>query len=92
MLDDLAFFVEAKNIYPCIIIVARPLLMTMQHNEIALSNYLFEVNPLFRVFRVHSLEVLDESFLAITNFGIVLDVNITDVLIDCFAWLTSIKH
>ena len=92
MLHNFAVFVEAKNIYPCIILISRPLLMAMQHNEVTLGNYSFEVNLLFGEFRVQSLEVLDESILTITDVGIVLDVFVANVLLDGLAWLTSIKH
>ena len=44
MFDDFAVLIEAKNVNPRPIVIARPLLKTMQHYIVALSNDALEVN------------------------------------------------
>ena len=92
MFHHFPVFIETKNVYPCIVVAPRPLLMAMEYNEIIFRYCSFEVNLLFGVFRVHSLEVLDERLLTIPHLGIVLDIHITDVFLDGFTRLTLIKH
>jgi hypothetical protein len=59
----------------------------MKDDEIVLGNGPFEMHSLAGVLLRHPLKVGNERFLAITNTGIVLDVNITGIPFDGFAGL-----
>jgi hypothetical protein len=92
VLYNLAVVVEAKDVDPRIFMIAWPHLVTVEHDEIAFCDSSLEVNRFPWVFRVHPLEVLDERFLSISNFGIVLDVDVTGIFLDGFAGLALIEH
>ena len=92
MLDNLSIIVKSKYIDTRKVVVARPLLVTVQHNEITLGYCTHEVDFFAGVLRGHSLKVFDECFFSISDFGIVLDVSVTDILIDRLARLTLVEH
>jgi hypothetical protein len=50
------------------------------------------VNPLRRVFRSDSGEVLDEGLFLVGRGGVVLDVDVTDVPLDGLGRLALIEH
>ena len=72
VLHDLSVVVESKDVDTSVILIAWPLLIAVEHNIVSLSDGSLEVHSLARVFRVHSLKVLDEGFLAVTDLGIVV--------------------
>src|SRR5919109_2426189 len=92
MLHNLTIVVEPKYINTRPIAVARPFLMTMQDDIIALSENSLKANTLTRVLFRHSLEILDESRLAVGHSGIVLDVNVARILLDRFSGVTLVEH
>ena len=92
MLDDLPVLVKAEYVDPGVILVAGPLLKTVQNNIVTLGERPFEMNALTRVLLRHSLEVGDEGFLPIADMWIVLDVHIADVPIDGLTGFAIVKH
>jgi len=92
VLDNFSGVIEAKNIYPSIVTVTRPLLMAVEYNEITFRNCPLEVDLFPWVFRVHTLEILDECVLSVTDFRIVLNVDIANVFFDGFAGPALIEH
>ena len=92
MLNDLAILIEAEDIDPGPIVVAGPLLVTVQHNVISLCNDSFELHAFPRVLQRHAGKVLDERFLAVRYCGVVLDVQISSILLDGLLRLALIEH
>jgi hypothetical protein len=92
MLHDFAILIKSKDVDPCIVFVSRPLLVTMEDHLIFFRYRSFEVRPFARILRAHSLEILDERFLAVRDMRVVLYVLITRVLLDGLTRLTLIEH
>src|SRR5437667_11127234 len=51
---NFAVSVQPKNVNPCVVVVARPLLVAMQYNEVVFRNSPFEVDALTRILLCHS--------------------------------------
>jgi hypothetical protein len=92
VLDNFPVVVEPKDIDSRVIIVPWPLLMTMQHDVVAISEGTFELNSLARVLGGHPLEVLDKRLFAVGDIWVVLNVSIAGILLDRLARLALIKH
>lgn len=92
MFHNFAIVIEAKNVYPGLVVAPWPLLMAVEYNEIAFRNCSLEVDLFAWVFRVHTLEILDERLFTVSHFGVVLDVHIADVFFNGFTRLTLIEH
>ena len=60
VLDELAVRVESKDVDAGPGAVARPLLVTMQDDEIALGDRTLDVDSLAGIFPRHSKEIVDE--------------------------------
>jgi mRNA-degrading endonuclease toxin of MazEF toxin-antitoxin module len=74
VLDDLALRVNAEDIDACVLMIARPDLVTVQDHIVALAECALELDALARVLGCHAFEVIDEGLLAITDMRVVLDV------------------
>src|SRR5262249_45729916 len=74
VLDDLAIIVEPEDIDAGPVAIARPLLVTVQHDELALGDRALELDALARVLTRHALEVIDEGLLTVRDAGIVLGI------------------
>ena len=48
MLKNFAVSVQPKNVNPCVVVLARPLLVAMQHNEVVFRDSPLEVDALTR--------------------------------------------
>src|SRR5947199_35719 len=72
MLDDPASVVEAEDVDtgPVRIPVSRPVLMAMQHDQVAFGDDALEVHALARVCFGHPFEIVDEGLLAVRNVRI----------------------
>ena len=92
MLDDPAIVVEAEDVDSGPVPIPGPLLVAMQDDEIVLGDRPFEVHPFARIIPRHTLEVLDERFLAIGHFRVVLYVDVSGLLLDGLRWLTPVEH
>ena len=66
--------VEAKDVDAGPVAVAGPVLIAVQHDEVALGNDPPELDPFARILTRHPLEVLDERRLAVGDHRIVLRV------------------
>jgi hypothetical protein len=51
--DDLARVVETEDVGPRLVVVGGPRLVTVQRDEVALSDAAFEIDALARVLRGH---------------------------------------
>ena len=92
MLDDSAVLVESEDVDSGVVVISRPLLMTVENDMVSLRERPLEYDSLAGVFGGHPLEVVDESLLTIGNIWIVLDVFVPDESLYRFAWLALIKH
>ena len=94
MLDDLAVLIEAENIdaRPVLITVRGPFLVAMENDTVSFRDGTLEVHAFAWVFRSHALEVFDEGLFSVRDVRIVLNVSVTDIALNCFGWLTLIKH
>jgi hypothetical protein len=92
MLDNLAVLVQAKYVHPCPILIAGPLLVTVQDNVISFGDHSFKRHTLSGELSSHSGEVLNECFLAVCHARVVLDVHITGVSLESLSRLALIKH
>ena len=72
--------------------ITWPHLVTVEHDGIGFCDRSLELNLLPRVFRGHSFKVLDERLFPISNVGIVWDINLAGIVLDCFAGLALMKH
>jgi len=68
--DDFAGFVEAKDVYAGVVVVARPLLIAVQDDEVAFCDDTLEVHLFPGVVGGHALEVGNECFLASPTSGL----------------------
>ncbi len=66
--------------------------MRMKCHYISLGDTSNKFNGLIRVFLLHSFEIIYESFCAIDNIGIVLNVLVTNVLFDSASRVSFISH
>jgi hypothetical protein len=64
---------------PVAVMEAGPFLMAMQDHVVAFCKNALEVHPLVRILPGHFIEVCDERILAISDFRVVLDVDIANV-------------
>jgi hypothetical protein len=92
VLDDLPVLVETENINPSIVVIARPLLMTVEYHPVSLRYRPFEMYFLARIPRIHSLEIVNERFLTIADFRIVLDILVADIFLYGFSWSALVEH
>ena len=70
MFDNFAVLIEAEYVYSGVIVVSRPLLETMQDNEIILGYRALELHALSGILLRHSGEIFDESLLAVWPPGL----------------------
>ena len=92
VLDDLSGIVESEDVDASVIVIARPGLVAMQNNEIALCDHPFELNALAGVVRGHALEVLDERLLSVAHSRVVLRVGVADIGFNGFSRPAPIEH
>ena len=78
MLDDLALFIESKNVYAGVVMIAGPRLVAVQNDQIVFSYRALEFHLLARIFCCHTLKIFDEGLLAISYLRIVLHVAVTN--------------
>jgi hypothetical protein len=90
--DNFAVLIEAEYVYSGVIVVSRPLLETMQDNEIILGYRALELHALSGILLRHSGEIFDESLLAVWHSGVVLNVEFAHILLDTFCRLAMIQH
>ncbi len=72
--------------------ITWPHLVTVEHDGIGFCDRSLELNLLPRVFRGHSFKVLDAGLIPISDVGIVSDIDLTGIVLDCFAGLALMKH
>lgn len=92
MFNNCAVLIQAKDVNPGPVVIAGPLLETMQHDVVVLGNDALEVNTFSGVLLCHPGEVLDERLFAICYRRIVLKVHITCVPFDGFGRLALVEH
>ncbi len=92
MFDNLAVFIESKNINACPIAVTRPLLMAMEYDVVSFSNNTSIPHMLTGVILRHFSEVVNECRLSVSDEGIVLDVHLSHVLLNRFGGLALVEH
>jgi hypothetical protein len=92
MFDYPAIIIKPKNINACPIAVTGPLLMAMQTNIIPFGDNALEMDALTGIVLRHPLKIFDKSLLTIGNCGVMLDIDIADIFLDSFGWLTLIEH
>ena len=79
VLDDLAVSIETEDVDARPLTVIRPVLLAVEHHVVPFREDPPELDTLPRVLLSHSLEVLDERFLAVRDHGIVLGVGLARV-------------
>src|SRR5438270_7145707 len=67
MLHDLTLSIQPEDVDPRPFAVARPLLATVEDDVVAFGDHPHEMHPLAGVLHRHSLEVRDESLLAVSH-------------------------
>jgi hypothetical protein len=72
--------------------VARPVLETVQRDEVALGDRAHELDVLARAFARHALEVGDEGLRAVGDVRVVLPVRRAHVAVDRFAWAARLNN
>jgi hypothetical protein len=92
VLDDLALRVNAEDIDACVLMIARPDLVTVQDHIVALAECALELDALARVLGCHAFEVIDEGLLAITDMRVVLDVGRAGVRGDGLSRMRLVKR
>lgn len=94
VLDDLSRFVEAEDVDACPVSVRarRPHLVAVQDHETAFGHRPLEEDLLAWELLCHSLEVLDEGFLAVSDVRVVLGVRIPGVAFHRLSRLALIEH
>jgi hypothetical protein len=90
--DNFSILVQPKNVDARPIAVARPLLIAVENDVVALGDYSFEMHPLAGILPRHPLKVGDERLFAVGDTGIVLDVDIARIFFDGFRWPALIEH
>ena len=70
MLDDFARSIDAKDVHPGIIMVARPVLETMQNHKVFLGDCAFHLHAFARPIQRHALEVADEAIRTCRDMGL----------------------
>ena len=91
VLDDPAVSVEAEDVDAGVLLI-WPDLMTVEHDLVAVGETAFELDPLARVLGTHTLEVVDEGFLAVSDVRIVLSILRARVAFDRLSRLVLIEH
>jgi hypothetical protein len=84
MLGDLAVLGQAEDVDARVIMVAGPVLPTVEDNEVSFGNASYNLNTFSRIFERHPLEIVDETSLACGHRWVVLDVVGTDEPLDRF--------
>ena len=74
MLDDFAILGQAKDINSGPVMVARPVLVTMEDDIVVFGDDLPEFNAFARIIARRRLEIVDEALLSVGDARIVLDV------------------
>ena len=92
MFDDLAVVIQSENVDAGPITVARPLLVAVEDNVVALGDHAFEVYALARVVLRHPSEVGNKRLLAVRCGGVVLNVNIANIPCNCLPGLSLVEH
>lgn len=94
MLNDLPRLIKAKdvNARPVFVGVCWPDLMTMQNDQVTLCDRALVDDFLPGILPRHSLEVIDEEFLSISNVRIVLPVSRTYELRDSVTRFAVVEH
>ena len=75
-----------------VIVIPRPMLKAMQDNVVSFGHDPLELDTFARVLSRHALKVIDERLLAISDTGIVLDVDLTDELLIGVGGLALVEH
>ena len=82
MLNDLAAAVEPEDVHGSLIVVAWPVLETVQHDQVAFGDRPLHLDPLAGPFARHPLEIIDEAVLAGRDMRVVLDVLVAGIALD----------
>jgi len=90
--NDLSVGVETKNVDACVIAIARPVLVAVKNDEVALSDCPLKLHSLSRILDRHALEVIDKGLFAISDLRIVLNVGRPNVSLDGPTRLALVKH
>jgi hypothetical protein len=71
---DLALVIEPKDINPCPVAIARPLLVAVQYNEVFVGQDSPEFDAFAGVLASHTFEVFDERTRSVGDDRVVLRV------------------
>jgi hypothetical protein len=63
--DDFTVFIEAKNIYSRIVVIAFLLLFAVQDDQIILGHRPNKMNFFNRIFFIHPCKIIDKSLFSI---------------------------
>ncbi len=77
---------------PGVVLVAGPLLVAMQDDEVAFRDRALEVNALAGILPRHPLEVRDEGGLAVGDVRVVLDIVVARIAADGLRRLALVEH
>lgn len=92
MLDDPVRVVEAEDVDAGVVIVARPMLVAVQHDQVTLDDRALDLDALAGVLRGHPIEVVDERLLAVGDVRVVLRVGVAGEPLDRLPRQASVEH
>ncbi len=92
VLNNPAPFVDAEDFDSSQVTIAGPMLKAVKHYKIAIRDDAFELRTFPRILGSHSRELLDEGLLAIGRARIVLNIDVTDILLYGFGRFALIEH
>lgn len=92
LFDDLPVFVEPENIDPRDARGARHFLIAMQYHQIAFGNDALKMHVFVGVLFRQTGVIIDKGFFAVSDHGIMLDINVPDILPDGFDRARLIEH
>ncbi len=81
MFDDLAARIEAEDVDARVLLFG-PELVAVQDDVVAFGKGALEFDALAGILGGHALEVVDERLFAVGDVRVVLDVGVTDELLD----------
>ena len=92
MLDDLAVVVEPEDVDAGIVVIARPVLEAVEHDEVTLGDGSLYLYPFARPLARHALEVVDEALLARGDMRVVLDIFAPNKALYGTPWIAVVEH
>lgn len=90
--NNFAVLIKSKDVDACIILVPRPLLVTMQHNVVLLGYSAPERDLFIWKLGSHALRIVDKSLLSISHVRVMLGIRSTDLFLDGLPRTALVEH